>query len=266
MEDKKGDLGSPEVSTSYKGSSKNDERATIMILGSSGKVRKFRLSMRFARNALIFFLLYFVVSVLIINNYIKLRNEVGEKELILKNLKSQLYETKIALKKNKEHIAMLQDYVSSLEKRMEQSQVAVETDDQKETKIARESKEIPRSSSLVDVQDMVIQKEGARMTVDFKIVNIKEGNEPVGGYIHIIARREGQQGTRTWTYPEEQLVEGFPKDYKKGQPFLIQRFKPIHGRFQIPPGSRHPTVVIVLVYNHTGDIVLKKEFEVSSVS
>ena len=270
MEDKKGDMEGPEIEPQdIKSNSKEKRLSTVLILGSSGKVRKFKISIRFAKYTSVFFLLYLIVSVIIINDYIQLRGVSKQQKIDIRTMKDRLYEANITLKKQNEHIALLKDYVASLEKRMEQRNTQMESVSKKDEEIqikTEKRKEHPSNVSFVDVQDMVIQKEGSRMTVDFKVVNIREGNEPVGGYIHIIARREGEDSTRNWTYPQEKLVDGLPADYKKGQPFLIQRFKPIHGRFNIPPGSKHPTVVIVLIYDHTGEILLKREFEVGSVS
>jgi hypothetical protein len=268
LENNEGKLESSEVSkVKFKKTSKNRKDSTILILGSTGTVRKFRISLSFLRNVGIFFIVFIIISIFVINDYLKLKKEIHEQSVKLKKAEAELYESRIELKKSHQHISLLKDYVSSLEKRIEEKQFPETIKDEfKVLSMTEEAQVQEQSTPSVDVQDMVIQKEGSKVTVDFKIVNIKEGNEPVGGYIHIIAKREGNGAVRNWTYPDEELVNGVPANYRKGQPFLIQRFKPIHGRFHIAPGSKHPTVIIILVYNHTGQVILKREFEVGSVS
>jgi hypothetical protein len=55
-------------------------------------------------------------------------------------------------------------------------------------------------------------------------------------------------------------------NFRRGQLFLIQRFKPVHGRFYLTSTSEPPTALRVLVYDQSGLLILEREFEVSHVS
>ena len=104
------------------------------------------------------------------------------------------------------------------------------------------------------------------MRVGFKLVNILEGEEAVAGYYHIIARGESFNPPENWIYPQQELANGLPVNFKRGKVFLIQRFKPIHWSFDVTPGEKSPSSIMVLVYDQAGDLILKKSFEVNNES
>ena len=101
------------------------------------------------------------------------------------------------------------------------------------------------------------------MLVSFKVVNLQPGDNPVGGYLHILASGKQSDAPKEWAYPQEKVVNGFPENYRKGLVFTIQRFKPIQGRFNLGQSSESPSSVRVLIYDQTGAIILQKDFEVS---
>ncbi|UCF56741.1 MAG: hypothetical protein JSW15_11835, partial [Deltaproteobacteria bacterium] len=128
----------------------------------------------------------------------------------------------------------------------------------------RDDREEP--AGVVDIKDMIIQKDGTRMTVDFKLVNMTPGETAVGGYIHMIAMGKNDDPPPEWTFPRVRVQEGIPVNFRRGQLFLIQWFKPVHGKFNFEPYSEPPTAIKVLVYDQSGVLLLEKEFEVSHVS
>ena len=119
---------------------------------------------------------------------------------------------------------------------------------------------------MVDIKDMIIQKEGTRMTVDFKLVNTNPDETAVGGYIHMFAMGKSDDPPPECTFPRVRVKEGIPVNFRRGQLFDIQRFKPVHGKFNFPPNSEPPTAIRVLVYDQSGVLLLEREFEVSHVS
>jgi len=180
----------------------------------------------------------------------------------------------------KERIVFLEDYIKTLEKRKEkppqQTEIKRNEDVISEKPVERELERVKpvtieavpeeQAADLVDVKDMVIQKEGAAMVVNFKLVNMQPGETAVKGYIHILGKGKSTDSPEEWTYPKQELQNGMPLNYKRGQLFLIQRFKPIQGKFILYQREEAPSVVKVLVYDRSGATILDKEFEVENVS
>jgi hypothetical protein len=125
---------------------------------------------------------------------------------------------------------------------------------------------ISERPKVVDVRDMVIRRDGARMNIRFDLVNIQEGHNRVGGYVHIIARDYSADPPRLWVYPQEDLRDGVPVNYRKGQLFYINRYKPIKGKFHLNSQDRAPSSIFVLVYDQSGKTIFEKEFEVKNAS
>ena len=101
------------------------------------------------------------------------------------------------------------------------------------------------------------------MRVSFKLVNTLPAGEAVGGYYHMIARGDSSNSPEDWIYPQQELENGLPVNFKRGKVFLIQRFKPIYWGFDISAGSNTPSAIMVLVYDQSGDLILRKSFEVN---
>jgi hypothetical protein len=120
-----------------------------------------------------------------------------------------------------------------------------------------------KGQDAVSIEDLVIQKQGSRMLVRFKLVNMQPGDSTVGGFLHILARGKQSDAPKEWAYPQGKVVNGFPENYRNGQVFTIQRFKPIQGRFNLGQSLETPSSVRVLIYDPSGAIVLQKDFEVS---
>ena len=117
---------------------------------------------------------------------------------------------------------------------------------------------------LVEIRDMVIQKEGERMTVDFRVINKHPRDNPVGGYIHIIAKRRDGTSPMGWAYPSVELQDGIPVHYRRGQLFLIQRFRPVQGAFHFDAVDEPPAAVKILIYDQIGKLILEREYEVDN--
>jgi hypothetical protein len=79
-----------------------------------------------------------------------------------------------------------------------------------------------------------------------------------------LARGKLSDPPKEWAYPLGKAVNGFPENYRNGQVFTIQRFKPIQGRFNLGQSLESPSSVRVLIYDQSGAIMLQKDFEVTS--
>ncbi len=276
--------------------SRDEDRLTIMIMRSLGRVRSFKISPQIVFWAILFFILYIPFSVYIINNYIGLYRSNRTQSTKIGQLEKEVIEGQKKLGRFRQHVTLLEDYIRHLEEPQKKSvtrkdehtkeRIATRTIEHTKEKSAARKIEIIREETVrsdaetvavnreeemepigaVDIKDMIIQKEGSRMSVEFKLVNMNPGETAVGGYIHLIAMGTDPNPPPEWTFPRVQLEEGIPVNFRRGQLFLIQRFKPVQGRFYLAPNSETPTALKVLVYDQSGLLILEREFEVSHVS
>ena len=266
----------------------DEDRLTIMIIRSLGRVRSFKISPLIVFCATLFLILYIPFSIFIINNYIGLYRANRTQSTNMAQLEKEVIEGQKDLGRLRHHVSLLEDYIRHLEEPQEQQKEksAIRVNEETKEKSAARKIEIIREQTVisdvesspgdseeemkpigaVDIQEMIIQKEGARMSVEFKLINMNPGETAVGGYIHLIAMGNDPNPPPEWTFPRVQLEEGLPVNYRRGQLFLIQRFKPVHGRFFLAPDSEPPTALKVLVYDQSGLLILEREFEVSHVS
>jgi len=236
-----------------------------MMAGRTGKVRSFGISPHLLFWAALFLLAYLFLSVLVINRYLELRRSHAAQANTVALLEKELEEHRRALDRSNQHLVFLQDYVRHLE---DTSENAIEaTKPEKPTTKRGESGPLdkaPRAQELLSVEDLAIQRQGSRMLVRFKLVNMQPGDSSVGGYLHLLVRRKQSDPPKEWAYPQGKVVNGFPENYASGLLFTIHRFKPIQGRFNLGRSLESPSSVRVLVYDQSGAIILQKDFEVSS--
>ena len=238
---------------------------TIMVAGRTGKVRSFGLSPRLLFWAALFLLAYLPLSVLAINRYLELRQNHAVQSNALAHLEKELEEHRTALVRSLQHTAFLQDYVRHLE---EASDQAMESSKPEKPAAKRAEggagDKASRGQGTVTIEDLAIQKQGSRILVSFKLVNLQPGDGTVSGYLHILARGKPSDPPKEWAYPRGRVVNGFPENYRNGQVFTIHRLKPIQGRFNLGQSLESPSSVRVLIYDQSGAIILQKDFEVSS--
>lgn len=245
---------------------KDREKAfTVMVMGRMGKVRSFRISRRLFFWAALFFLLYIPFSVYLINRYFELHYTDLDQKKKIEFLEKDLLRSNHALSMARDHIAFLEDYTLQLEKQGEQTpepskpqEKHAGTGPQKDL----EAKAQDKKGAKISIEDMVMERQGANLNVTFKLVNVNPGNAGVGGYVHIFGKGEQTPPRSDWTFPQEKLVNGLPENFRRGQVFLIKRFKPVQGKLNVGSGSDAPTILEILVYDQSGEIVLQKEFEI----
>jgi hypothetical protein len=236
-----------------------------MVAGRTGKVRSYGISPRLLFWAGLFLLAYLPLSVLAINRYLELRHGYAVQTKAVALLEKELEEHRRTLIRSNQHAAFLQDYVRLLEEAGEQT-VEASRPDKPAAKRGESSagEKAPRAQETVNIEDLAIQRQGSRMLVNFKLVNMQPGDSSVGGYLHILARGKQSDPPKEWAYPPGKAINGFPENYRNGQVFTIQRFKPIQGRFNLGQSLESPSSVRVLIYDQSGAIILQKDFEVSS--
>jgi hypothetical protein len=240
-----------------------------MIMGSLGRVRSFEISPRIVFWTSLFLVFYIPFSVFIINRYFVLRNVHQLQSSKMSLLQKDAADHQKALLRSREHIAFLEEYIASLENGELQERPSASTKKPKTASAGtagvspQKSEESSfKNAGIVHIEDMVIAKEGSRLEIEFRLVKTEQGEEAVGGYVHIIAKEGGPDTPQLRTFPYEELVDGLPENYRRGQLFLIKWFKPIEGRFDLRPESDPPSSIRILVYDRSGALILEDEYEV----
>jgi len=202
--------------------------------------------------------------VLAINRYLELRHGYSVQSKTMAVLVKELEDQRKAMNRSNEHLTFLQEYARHLEEAAEQVMEASKAEKpaakHSETSPAEKA---PKGREAVHIEDLVIQKQGSRMLVSFRLVNTQPGNTPVTGYLHLLAKGALSDPPKEWVYPQGKVINGFPENYRKGQGFTIHRFKPIQGHFNLDPGTETPSSVRVLIYDQTGAVILQNDFEIT---
>ena len=279
MEDKNRGLASNASKTTSIGDlSGSGNHLTFMIMKSVGQVRSFKISPRILFLAALFLFLYILTSILVINEYLEIRQVSTSQSKMINKLDEAALKTNQHFERSRQQVAFLEDYIRNLEEekgKSEETTSVSQTEKIEEkveerytappkTPLLKEKEEKPEE--IVDIKEMAIKKDGARIVLSLKLVNMNPGEEAVGGYIHIIAAGDKLVPPEGWTYPREKLKEGVPVNFRRGQPFRIQRFKPFKARFKLGPDDELPSVIRVFVYDQSGALMLKKEFRVGNES
>jgi len=237
-----------------------------MIMGRVGKVRSYRISRRLFLWAVLFFAAYLPFSVYLVNRYFELRNENVAQRGKIERLERDALRGDNALSRSKEHIAFLEDYILQIDKPAEHVSEPPKAPEKKPEAVAlkpSEDKAGARDEKIVSVEELVTEKQSGKLNVSFKLVNLLPDDTSVGGYVFIMARNKEAPPSQDWTYPPVKLLSGLPETYKRGQVFLIQRFKPIQGKLTLNPGEDAPAILEILVYDQAGKIMLHKDFEIA---
>ena len=252
--------------------SERDSRLTVVIMRSVGRVRTFKISSGILFGALLFIIIYIPLSAFVINKYVDLRRAQTNQSRRIKELEEGVFKGKQDISRYQKDVALLEDYIRYLEEPPTSKHASTSAgtvtqrgETQRPEAVARGEDE-GSPPSVVDIKEMHIQTQGNRMTVDFKLVKKDPDETPIEGYIHMIAVGSDDTPTPERTFPRVTLQDGAPVNFRSGQLFVIQRFKPVQGRFYLAPNLAPPTAIKVLVYDQSGELILEKIYEVSNVS
>ena len=223
----------------------NKERLTIMIFKKVGSVKTFKISLHLIVWAALFFLFYILATIYMVNKYFDVSRSNKAQIKKIAHLQAELAGTQKGLERSRQHIALLGDYIK--EKEGEEPRPLSPLD------YAESS--LPR---LVDINELTVKRDASTIDVDFRIVNMQPEDEPVGGYIFILARVKDSDKPEVWVYPSTPLRNGLPVNYRKGQRFLIQRFKSVSSKYTIDKSLNRTIVLEILVYDRDGRLILKK--------
>ena len=228
---------------------------------SVGDVISFNIHPRVLLLAAIFLLIFLPGSIIVINDYFSQRDIYRKQAERLTQLEEKTSLAKITFENAQKQIAILQDYILSLE-----SPPALPSEETTSAEAtmpgAAVETEQTAGTEAVDLQEIMIRKEPDGLTVKFNLTKVSPGETPISGYIHLIAEDKDSDPPRRWTYPYEELEDGIPVNHRVGLSFRIQRFRPVSVKFELDPYRDRPSTLRILVYDQLGAQLLDKEFKI----
>jgi len=271
LEDKKGDMGSYRRRIrAVRDHSGDSSKLTIMAVRGVGKVRTCKISPRLLLWSALFFVLYLITSVFITNDYFYLRRDHREQVARLKKLEQRMVGTERSLYQAKQRLALLREYIQ----RLEQTPTVPEKTKDPGPRVKEEApaenvfslSEHAKTDATVEVKELRVEQEGSKLIVEFRLYNIRTDDQPVRGYVHMIAMDKRSAPPHVWTFPRVTLRQGVPVDFRRGQRFFINNFKSIHGEYYLARPGPAPSAMNILVYNDSGDLIFQKGFELKNES
>jgi len=246
---------------------------TVMVIRSVGKPYSIKISHRIILWTSLIVIAYMLISLYTINRFFFLHRQYNIQSEKLEKLEKEHDDNLKYLNLANEYITGLEEYINSSSdlKRAENQPFQKEEPTAKaidiiEADLSKKDQEEKRAPSIVDIKDFVIKKEGSAIVIDFRLVNAIQEQDAIEGYLHIIAMDKKGNYPQEWSYPRDTLKDGLPVDFRLGQSFFIQRFKSYHRQFNTNLNSELPKAIRVLVYDRSGRIILKKEFNVDNGS
>ena len=238
-----------------------------MIMRGLGGVRSFNISPVFVFCVVLFFIAFTIASLFAINGFLHLRRWTAVQKREINQLRKKADHRLKELLEVKQRMALLTSYVRDLENPQKVKRVLVPEEKPVPQKEAQPPVPGKPATQLVDVRGIAVRKEGSRMTVDFRLINLAPPEKAVGGYVHTLIKIEDSNPPRLMIFPKQkQLESGLPVNYRRGQPFLIHRFRPIKAGFDLTSIPQPPSSIRVLVYGQSGKLLLSKVFAVSEDS
>lgn len=240
---------------------KEGSRLTIMILSRLGKVREFKISSFMLFSALLFMLIYIVITLFMANGYLDLRSKCSYLDLRIEAMSDSLKTKEKSLYRCRQRVSLLNRHVDILTFEKE----ALKVPAVKGTKNREEGSSIEHTNPLngpgAEISDFRSSRNGAEMTVSFKLANSIREKGPLSGYVHIVAVDENAQPHQLWSSPKVAIREGIPVDFKSGQRFSINRFKTISGTYYFDSPKTDPTLIRVFVYDRQGNLIINKSYK-----
>jgi hypothetical protein len=266
----------PVTASQTKEKSPDSKEFTIMLIGSIGKIRSFKIS----RKSLLYILgclcLYLLISIIVISLYFGLYTEHRKQAIAFKSLESELREKTKTLDQNRLYIEGIEDYIKNHPRESnnrENRDKPKDIDSKQNNAYPDQDKEIGKDktdpeaiqTNPVDVKDIKFRIDKPGLFFEYKLANNLADKGPAEGYIHIIALDKNGEYPPEWNKTSGSLKEGIPLDFKNGQEFSIQRFKTYQKQYKMLSDFELPSLIRILVYDRTGQKILEKEIPVIDV-
>jgi hypothetical protein len=246
---------------------------TFIITRWTGKTYNFSISSRVFVWSSLFFVFYLIASLIIIYECFDLWRTNIERSTQIAGLEHEIVSMKKELQGATQQFSLFKNAVHSLQATSENQTEAGkdESIDSKPAQIDGESTPVEKESdepkeTLVDIDGFTVHKNGSEMDVLFKVINLRQDEAAISGYVHVIAIDPKSDPPKFWPYPKTTLQNGIPVNYNQGESFTINRFRTIKGRYVFKSKAEAPSLIKVLVYDEDGNLFLQKEFEVKDIS
>jgi len=233
-----------------------------MIMSRLGRVSEFKISAFMLFSAGFFMLLYIVVTLFMANGYFDLRSKCSYQDLRIEAMRASLKSGEKALYRARQRVSLLNRHVDMLTSEKGSSKEPAGDNERKPEDESETEHSIPAGVPDVEIRDYGISRNGAQITVAFKLVNAIQEKGPVSGYVHIVAVDEKVEPHQLWSSPKVAIREGTPVDFKSGQGFSINRFRTMTGTYYFDSPETVPTSIRVFVYDRQGKLMLEKRYEV----
>lgn len=250
---------------------KTNERLTIMIFKTFGRVWTVRVSAFILLGALFFLASYIVATIAMSYHYFDLLYATEMQTDSNDRLAEQLAAMRRSLGESHQQIALLKG-------RIEQQNAHTSIPEPASTmslagspvpEVKEQSEQplptVANTGSLVpagvEVTEVNAERQGSTVTVIFKIVNTQPQGDSLSGYIFVLTRVKGTDGSDMWVYPSCPLREGLPLHYKRGHRFSIRRFITIDTTYTLNRTEDQPLDLQILVYDKAGRLMVTKRAE-----
>jgi CheY-like chemotaxis protein len=164
---------------------RNIERLTIMILKDVGEVRRFTISSCLVLFASLFFLFYIVATIYFTNKYFYTRTENKVQADKIAKLSRALIKTTKSLERSKQHIALLDDYVSESTKQSPEPEPTVNYTESPLRRIVDIPEKILKGKEtilLVNDEDMIVDVGEEILQTLNKVLIVTGGKEAIKLY------------------------------------------------------------------------------------
>jgi hypothetical protein len=120
--------------------------------------------------------------------------------------------------------------------------------------------EEPPENPVVDAMELSLDpsRNGRSLSFRFRIANIHPDNKEVSGYLFVVVETLSEGLPHLAPYPEVELQDGDPADYRRGTAFSIKYGKSVRGRIDGLKKADEYTQAWVYIYDDDGELIMKK--------
>ena len=119
----------------------------------------------------------------------------------------------------------------------------------------------------LDVEKLSLVPDEGTDTVSFQFIlnNIDPKNKTISGYLFIVLTNSSTNPPRLAAYPEVELKDGLPADYKKGTLFSIRHGKTVKGQIEHLDKAIDYQHAWILAFSEGGELLMKKHLSSENV-
>jgi hypothetical protein len=123
------------------------------------------------------------------------------------------------------------------------------------------------SQPPIDVEKLsMVPDEGTdKVSFQFVLNNIDPKNKTISGYLFIVLTNNSTNPPRLAAHPEVELKDGLPVDYKKGTLFSIRHGKTVKGQIEHLDKALDYQHAWILAFSEGGELLMKKHLSSENV-